>query len=170
MFKQYGFTLIEITIVILILTIMSLFAIPQFQNMMIAIEIHQLQQTLSMYLQQAKTDARLYHQNITLCPSQDLISCHHNWNQGFIGFLDINKNHQREANEELIYTDATHYQYGHLDWRDTLHQNSITFQADTGLPRGSNGSFFYCMYQSHQHIRILLSPMGQIRVEKIESC
>ena len=170
MSKCYGFTFIECITVLLIFTISSYFVVPFFKNIMISSETYKVQHSIIMYLQQAKNDARFYHQDITLCASQDLQFCGLNWNTGLIGFVDQNQNHQREPSEKLLYTEAWNYQYGHLDWRGSLFKNSITFQSDTGLPRGSNGSFFYCIVKSDQQVRIILSSMGHIRVEKTNSC
>lgn len=107
---------------------------------------------------------------MTLCASLDLINCHHNWNNGMIGFLDINNNRLRDPDEILLYAVPLNYKYGNLDWRGTLRVNSVTFQGDTGLPRGSNGSFFYCSSSPKYHKRIRLSSMGNITPEDISTC
>lgn len=170
MFKFYGFTLSELTVVIAILAITACFAVPLYRDLMISSEVDLLKKTLTIHIQKAKTDAQIYHKNVTLCASQDLMNCHNDWNKGFIGFVDNNQNRQKDPTEKLLFTNSFNNKYGSLDWRGTLRINSLTFQGDTGLPRGSNGSFFYCLNTSNHHTQIILSSMGHLRSQEISTC
>ncbi|ESK54646.1 GspH/FimT family pseudopilin [Acinetobacter tjernbergiae] len=170
MSKFLGFTISELVTVIAICAIILCLGLPYFNDTMISNEVNQLKRILTIHIQKAKSDAQIYHKNVTLCASSDFISCHSDWNKGFIGFLDNNRNRQRESTETLLYATPFHHRYGILDWRGTLRINSLTFQSDTGLPRGSNGSFFYCMNNSSHHTQVILSNMGQIRSQEIPSC
>ena len=170
MSKSLGFTISELVTVIAICSIITYLALPYLNDIMISNEVNQLKRILTIHIQKAKSDAQIHHKNVTLCASSDSISCHNDWNKGFIGFLDSNRNRQRESTETLLYVNAFNHRYGILGWRGTLHINSLTFQGDTGLPRGSNGSFFYCMNNSNHHTQVILSNMGQIRSQEISSC
>jgi type IV fimbrial biogenesis protein FimT len=107
---------------------------------------------------------------VTLCATQDFSSCSSDWNHGFIGFLDANRNKRRDITETILYSNPVQPKYGSLAWRGTLNINSLTFQGDTGLPRGSNGSFYYCSSRSNHHLQIILSNMGHVRTQEISSC
>ncbi|UTO20152.1 MULTISPECIES: GspH/FimT family pseudopilin [Acinetobacter] len=170
MFKAFGFTISELLIVITIFSVLIWIAIPSFQELLIKNEANQIKKVLTIHIQKAKSEAQIRHKNVTLCASLDLINCHHNWNNGMIGFLDINNNRLRDPDEILLYAVPLNYKYGNLDWRGTLRVNSVTFQGDTGLPRGSNGSFFYCSSSPKYHKRIRLSSMGNITPEDISTC
>ena len=170
MFNYKGFTFIELIIVVVITGIIACFAVPYFQHLLISNEVNHFKRTITIYIQKAKTDARLYHRNVTLCASEDLKNCHGDWTRGFIGFIDSNNNRTRDLRESILYSEAFQYKYGTLMWKGTLSINSITFQGDTGLPRGSNGSFIYCMNAAAQHTKLVLSNMGNIRIEKTSSC
>ena len=170
MLKNIGFTIIELVMVIAIAAIIAGLAWSAFKELLISNEVHQIQRTLTIYMQRAKHDAQIQQNNVTLCASQDFIQCHSNWNSGFIAFLDINRNRQRDSSEKLLFAHSLDAKYGTLNWRGTLNVNSITFQGDTGLPRGSNGSFYYCMHSSNQHTKVILSNMGHVRTEAINRC
>ncbi|ENV38425.1 hypothetical protein F959_00481 [Acinetobacter venetianus RAG-1 = CIP 110063] len=170
MFKNLGFTMSEAIITIAIISIIAAIGIPYFNNMLISNEVNQIKKILTIYIQKAKSDAQIHHKNMTLCASTDLITCSNDWSRGFIGFFDENRNRTRERSEQILYANTIPSKYGTLDWRGTLRVNSVTFQGDTGLPRGSNGSFFYCMNNSNNHLKVILSNMGQIRSEMVTTC
>ncbi|MCH7314724.1 GspH/FimT family pseudopilin [Acinetobacter sp. ANC 3882] len=171
MFKASGFTLIELIITIGILAILCTLAIPHFHEMMISNEVNHLKKNLTIHIQKAKTDAQLYHKNVMLCPSSDFENCHKDWNKGFIGFIDTNRNHRRDHGETLLFSLPLNIKYGNLNYRafgSTPY--AIIFQAGNGLPLASNGSFIYCSESPSHHIKISLSKMGNTRTEKISSC
>ncbi len=72
--------------------------------------------------------------------------------------------------EQILHIDALNLKYGNLSWRGALSSPSVTYQAHTALPIGSNGSFYYCSAQLSSQQRIVLSKMGHIRVESLPSC
>ena len=47
---------------------------------------------------------------------------------------------------------------------------NVTYQAQTALPIGSNGSFYYCSTHLSSQQRIVLNKMGHIRIEHVTSC
>ena len=170
MLKVKGFTLSELMVSLAICAILVCLSLPYLNQLLISNEVHQMKRTLTIYIQKSKSDSQINHKNVTMCASQDLINCDLDWNKGMIIFFDLNSNRQRDPNDRLLYSTAFNYKYGRLDWRGTLRVNSLTFQGDTGLPRGSNGSFFYCMNDSDHHTQLILSPMGQIRSKEITTC
>ncbi|MCI3879176.1 MULTISPECIES: GspH/FimT family protein [Acinetobacter] len=171
MFKFHGLTLIELLTTLGILAILTTFAVPYFREIMISNEVAHLKRILTIHIQKAKTDAQLHHKNVMLCPSSDAIHCDHDWNKGFIGFIDSNRNRQRDLEETLLFTIALNHKYGHLSYRAFGNiPDSIIFQSSNGLPLASNGSFIYCSTSPNYHTKILLSRMGNIRFEKLSHC
>ncbi|QER38766.1 prepilin-type N-terminal cleavage/methylation domain-containing protein [Acinetobacter suaedae] len=170
MFKNLGFTISELITCVAILAILVTFSIPHFNDLMSSNEAKKLRKTITIHIQKSKSDAQIYQKNVTVCASPDLQTCGNNWNQGIISFIDTNNNRQRDPSETLLYALPLNYKHGKLEWRGTLRINSVTFQGDTGLPRGSNGSFFYCSNSPKYHTRIKLSQMGHLTSEPLVTC
>ena len=171
MFRPHGLTLSELLTVISILAILTFMALPHFRDLMVSSEANYLKRNLTIHIQKAKTDALLYHKNVMLCPSNDLSECGRDWNQGFIGFIDSNRNREREQNEDLLFAVALKLKYGDLHYSAFgSTPNAIIFQGENGLPFAANGSFTYCSTSPDYHTKIRLSRMGNIRFEKISSC
>lgn len=170
MFKNLGFTLFEIMTTVAIISILTMIAIPYFNEILVTNDVNHIKKTLTIHIQKAKSDAQIHHKNVTLCASEDFIVCSNDWNKGFIGFFDNNKNRIRDLSEPIIYAHPLQPKHGSLNWKGTLRINSITFQGDTGLPRGSNGSFYYCSSRSNHHLQIILSNMGHVRTQEISTC
>ncbi|WP_349927513.1 GspH/FimT family pseudopilin [Acinetobacter sp. A1-4-2] len=169
--QKNGFTLVELIVTLAIFAILATIALPYFQDMKAKQEVNATTNKLISTIHLAKSQATLYHTNVVLCPSQNKVNCQTSqWTAGLLVFLDSNKNRQIDTGEKIIYTESTDLKYGHLDWRGTLSVPSLTFQAENGLPIGSNGSFYYCSMVSDHHRKLVLSAMGHIRIENLSSC
>ena len=166
-----GFTLFELIVTILIITILCVIALPHFQNLMAEREIKNVHTTLVNLSHYARNNAALYNANIVICPSVDLLQCQKNqWNKGLIVFIDQNKNRRVDGAEKILHTERLDLKYGDLNWRGTLSIPSVTFQAFSGLPIGSNGSFYYCSKTALPHLKIVMSKMAHIRIEHPSTC
>lgn len=169
--NKKGFTLFELILTLAILAIICALALPYFHQHMAARERSKVLNTLMNNIRNAKNTANLQRQNITICSSQDRSQCQNNqWNAGFIVFIDNNKNRRIDANELIIHSEQQPLKYGNLDWRGALGMPSLSFKAENGLPLGSNGTFYYCSLQSPEHFKLVMSKMGQLRVEQLKTC
>ena len=166
--KQYGITLVELMITIAILAIVAMIAVPSFQAVMANLEANRVQSTMRSVIQDSKHRAFTNRQRITICGSSNLQDCDAQWSTGFIIFNDLNKNKFKDANEDILKKHSLNLKHGTLSWRG-LGGSALFFQPDTGLPRGSNGSFTYCA-NSNKHQKVIVSMMGHARHETATSC
>ncbi|MDQ9820222.1 prepilin-type N-terminal cleavage/methylation domain-containing protein, partial [Acinetobacter bereziniae] len=66
MFKSPGFTIVELTITLVILVIMSVIAIPLYHQFMASVELKNTPRILTIHIQKAKYDAIIRHKNVVL--------------------------------------------------------------------------------------------------------
>ncbi|MGL6084197.1 MAG: GspH/FimT family pseudopilin, partial [Gammaproteobacteria bacterium] len=166
-----AFTIVELIICIAMIAILVSIALPYFHDYLSKQEAKNIPIKLSQINRYARSQAAVFHQNIVICPSQDSLSCQANqWNKNMLVFIDKNKNRQVDVDEQILHIDALNLKYGNLSWRGTLSLPSVTYQAHTALPIGSNGSFYYCSTHLSSQQRIVLSKMGHIRIESLSSC
>ncbi|MCE7533301.1 GspH/FimT family pseudopilin [Acinetobacter nosocomialis] len=171
MFRSPGFTIVELSITLVILVIMSVIAIPLYHQFMASVELKNTPRILTIHIQKAKSDAIIRHRNIVICPSSDQLVCNTNWNNRLISFVDNNRNLQHDLNEELLTSIVLNHTYGSMKLqRFGKKQNSIVFQGSSGLPIESNGSFIYCSYDQLKNFKLVLSKMGHVRVEELKNC
>lgn len=165
-----GFTLVELMVTLAILSIIVITALPNFQNLMASLEAKRVSTSLSTFIRNSKQRAYVHHQRIGLCGSSNSSSCDRTgWSTGMIMFHDNNANRLRDSSEQIFDQIRFNLKYGTLSWQGVGRTNSLLFQPDTGLPRGSNGSFTYCS-QNNLHQNVILSNMGHVRVERITTC
>ncbi|MFI8010908.1 GspH/FimT family pseudopilin [Acinetobacter sp. ABJ_C4_1] len=171
MFRSPGFTIVELSITLVILVIMSVIAIPLYHQFMASAELKNTPRVLTIHIQKAKSDAITKHKNIVICPSSDQLVCNTNWNNRLISFVDNNRNLQHDLNEELLTSIDLNHTYGSMKLqRFGKKQNSIVFQGSSGLPIESNGSFIYCSYDQLKNFKLVLSKMGHVRLEELQNC
>lgn len=168
--KYMAYTLVELAITILVLSILITLALPYYHEMKANQERRTIFRQVVGSIQLAKQHAAIHHTNVVMCSSQDMQNCKEAmWEQGFILFLDSNQNRQLDLNETLITQERTDLSYGTLNWRGTLHFPSLNFMAEDGLPIGSNGSFYYCS-STVKHMKIILNKMGNSRSIDLSNC
>ncbi|USE82718.1 GspH/FimT family pseudopilin [Acinetobacter tibetensis] len=168
--KYMAYTLVELAITILVLSILVTLALPYYHEMKANQERRTIFRQVVGSIQLAKQHAAIHHTNVVMCSSQDMQNCKEAmWEQGFILFLDSNQNRQLDLNETLITQERTDLSYGTLNWRGTLHFSSLNFMAEDGLPIGSNGSFYYCS-STVKHMKIILNKMGNSRSIDLSNC
>ena len=171
--KQHAFTLIELLIIVVIISIIALIAIPNFHSFREQQEVSQLHSLIRQHVQLAKNTAKVYQTRVVICSSYNMTQCENDqWNIGILVFSDLNRNKTIDAGEQVHQTTETHFKYGSLRWDGGASSpKMITFQGDTGLPRGSPGSYYYCSFKNKDnHRRIPVSPMGNTRLENISTC
>ena len=170
--KESAFTLLELMICLAILMITISLVTPSIHSFKQKQEQKLILSTIKQHVSLAKYSAVSLRRNVVICSSKNYEICEdQQWNNAFILFVDLNKNKQREANEPLLQVTKTHNKYGNLIWKGGVtNLQTVTFQGDTGLPRGSQGAFYYCSYQALNHTYVAISGMGHTRVEQRKSC
>lgn len=170
--KESAFTLFELMLCLAILMITIFLVLPYFHSFREKNEQSLILNKIKQQISIAKHSALSHRRNVVICSSKNYETCEdHQWNNAFILFVDLNKNKQREPDEPLLEVTKTHNKYGNLIWKGGIaNLQTVTFQGDTGLPRGSQGAFYYCSFKALNHIYIALSGMGHTRIENRKKC
>ena len=170
--KIKAFTLIELLITLIILAIIVSLALPHFHRFKENQERAQILPIVRQAVSLAKINATTYHSTVIICPSSTYEHCENNkWNSGFIIFVDQNNNKKFDEQEKLIHSIPLDLHYGSFDWNGGItSKDAISFQSDSGLPRGSIGHFRYCSASSESDLIIPLSMMGQTRLDESATC
>ncbi|MFC4953840.1 GspH/FimT family protein [Acinetobacter puyangensis] len=161
-----GFTLIELMITILILVVIITISAPHFSSIFALIESKKVSTTIQTVLRESRDYAFSHRKRIAICGSHNGITCDEQaWGMGLLVFHDKTSNRIRDPHEDIYQFLHFDLKYGNLNWKGFGIGGNIVFQPDTGLPRGSNGSFYYCANLSENTRRIVVSPMGHSRIE-----
>lgn len=171
--KENAFTLIELVVTIAVLAIIISIALPSYHTFMERQEHNQLISLIRNVTQLSKNLAVTQHQRIVICSSENLNSCAENqWDKGILIFTDQNNNKIFDTNEIIHQKLKTNFKYGNLKWvGGAVNIKTITFMGDTGLPRGSQGSFHYCSLKTTQNnTRYVVNQMGHVRTEPSNKC
>ena len=170
-FYVKGITFFELIICLSIIAIAVNLGLPHLHNLLARQESAKIKQIITQNFHFAKAQASMLRSRIVICASLNGLQCHSDeWNTGFIVFNDLNENNQVNNNEQIYVHQELALQYGSLVWRGALARSNVFFNAEQGLPNGSNGSFYYCSTRSQPHHRIILSNMGHARSETSDSC
>ena len=85
---QSGFTLYELMITVTIVGIVLAFAIPNMQDFTRNSRMTGAANDLHAAFYLARSESSRAKTNITICPSEDLLDCGGDWNDGYIVFVD----------------------------------------------------------------------------------
>ena len=160
-----GFTLIEMLVSILILTILLLLAIPSFSvlisnNRMIS-EVYVMRATIN----HARTEALARREPIVICPTTDGLACtdSNDWSAGYMTFVDTDDNNiadPSDPDEEII------------QWESRQRSVSIIFDnvnkrvryGGQGFAQDHGGTFTFCDERGSTDARaLILNPAGSLR-------
>lgn len=161
-----GYTLIEVITVVAVLVITTGIATPVFSDM-----LNRSYQTASINefstaLAQARYYAITHMQRVVLCPSVDQQICTggFNWEQGYLSFVDENRDRQRNPGEKIL---NTHTQTdNNIRIQTSTGRRKITFHT-SGMSPGSNATIRFCASSDDIPGKtIILSNTGRPRLAK----
>lgn len=156
--KQQGFTLIEVLVCVIIITILVMIAVPFYKNWQQKIEAKKVQTYLTANLRHAKSNSYITHQSVIFCLLNNQTNkCHKNKNNTLILFFDKNHNNRFDIDsDQVIYRQDLNLKYGYLQLR-AGRRHYVKFFGDTGLPRGHFGHIKYCLLDSNTQYQYQIS-------------
>ena len=161
--RAAGVTLIELLIVLSIIAVLSAMAAPALGNLKQAGASRSARSALSVAINQARISAAMRRQQVVVCPSADQNGCDHNlrWHNGWLVFLDGNRNGEHEPGEEIIALNQA--QPSGIAILGSSGRHRIRYQPD-GTADGSNLTLTFCDGRGASEARsLVMNNSGRLR-------
>nr|WP_314586097.1 GspH/FimT family pseudopilin [uncultured Pseudomonas sp.] len=149
---QFGLTLIELCIVVLLLVIGACIAVPAFQALVDRQRHASILLTLTAQLDYARQQGVQRAQRIKVCPFSDTKGCGTDWSLGW-QILDA-------EGRALLSTSLSHHRQRLL--LSSPGASSIIYQ-DNGTTQMGNGTFVLCNVQGRPLWVLVLNRQGRLR-------
>lgn len=140
--KAQGFSLIESTIIMIILCIFLIMAQNSFRHLQKKHQADYISSVLQSIILNARTSAITSRTPLTLCGSSNGIACDNNWSIGTLLLKDANRNGIVDGNDKIILFTPFQLKQAQIAWSG-FNGNKITFES-MGITSASNGTFTYC--------------------------
>lgn len=159
-----GFTLLELLITLLILSVLLGQSLPGFQQMLNAKKADLTMKKLAQSIQYARSSAIRTGKFVTLCRSNDGESCGGRWEDGLISFTDSNGDRNIDEEDELLRHTYFDNSEGSLSWRAFQNRQYLQF-TQRGFTRYQNGNFTYCPQGDDPTLvrQLIINRTGRIR-------
>lgn len=162
--RNAAFTLVELLVVLVIMSTIILLSAPGISHFLernrITTQVNQLVRVIHM----AREAAIFRNRNVTLCRSDNGITCTGEWRNGMLLFVDQNEDRAFSENEELIYTFPPLPEGDQLYWR-AFRNRQYLVMTPRGYTAWQNGTFTYCPGGELHYARgVILNAAGRIRI------
>lgn len=97
-----GYTLIELSATLAILTLLASFALPDAQRLIQEIRAETAIHAVRGAITYARASAATHNRPVLLCPLDDRDRCHGDWSRGFAVFLDLQGRAERDPNAAVL--------------------------------------------------------------------
>lgn len=148
---QRAATLLELLTLILLLTIIGVYAVPSFNRWIEINRQQSLQDKLFHHLQSARSRAVLQGQTIEVCASSDGMQCDNAWHKGWILRLP--------DTEEVLAVEKSEQPNATLHWNG--YKDRLLFRRNGQTP-SSNGRFYLC-HENNVMWQLVISRSGRVR-------
>lgn len=157
-----GFTLTELMITLAIIAIVASMLFPA-ATLIDDTRLSNQVNIFAGHLRLARSEAIKQVEWVNICKSLDETTCDNSgeWHQGWITFVDQNRDRQRNAGEELLKVGASDSPSVSIDFGGTPTSNYIVYYP-TGRSM-NNGTFTFCSKQEEVHPRALVFFRGRVR-------
>lgn len=165
-YKNSGFTLIELMVTLSVLAIIVSLSGPSFTHLIKQQKASTEARKLISLIFLGRSEAIKANKFATLCHSNNALQCNGIWSDGWLLFIDNNKNAQREPGEQIIKSGSLGYDY-QLSLSAFGSQHHVKF-TPLGLTLSQNGTFKLCPKDNDRHYAraIIFSKTARARLAK----
>ena len=165
-----GFSLLEVMTTLAVSGILFGLAVPVTSHIIsenrVTGQINQLRGALAL----TRSEAVTRRQDVVLCKSADQQTCirHGRWDQGYLVFVDINRDRRRNQQEQLLHVRAKLPANITLDYRAFGSRHYLAYHQ-TGFTQ-TNGTFTFCNKDMPDRAKALIvTKSGRVRLSEKSS-
>ena len=162
--REKGITLVELVAGVAVAAILVSLSIPPFRHQMkSAAAMAESHQLLSL-LARARVEAIKHNRVVTLCRSADGVACGGTWSQGWLLFVDANRNGSRDEAETVLAVGRPGNGY-RLRLAAFGSPNRMRF-SPAGFTLAGNGTFRLCPEDGDVHYAraVIVNKAGRARI------
>ena len=164
-----GLTLIELLITLSLIVILSILAVPSFNSVLHKNRPEVALKQIKRQIFLSRSYAITHDKYISIC---GLVhnKCHKDlWHESLTSFVDTNRNHVLDANEQVLYV------IDRINIKDELSypRHAITFKPDGSLKGLANGTFVYCSFDYEGKpigLEMSINNAGRARLRDTKRC
>lgn len=169
-----GLTLIEITVTLLVLSILLVVAVPGIERFIVSNRLTSQTNTLLGDLSRARSEAAARRAPVTVCAAASANACDDGgtteWNQGWIVFVDLNGNGATDAGDIILRYNPSLAGTTSVASADFAKTGALTYRPFGGFLPATNGSFTLCASGNNNGREINVSRTGRPISKRIDSC
>ncbi len=160
-----GFTLLELIIALLIMSILFTLAMPKLTSFIDQSEASALQKTLIQHIAFAKSSAANSGKIVTLCPTTEYLQCESSWTNGSMIFIDSNANRIVDLEDRILRVRSADIREGQLEWRAFGRRKYLQF-SPMGFLLHQSGNFTYCDNSGDPVLtrQLIVNGAGRVRI------
>ena len=162
--NYFGFALLELILVLVIIAILCGLAFPAYQNLIIRthakVEIFRLYRAIQLTRSEAVKNNTI----ATICPSSDHKHCGGNWQDGYLVFIDNRSDGKVDPEDRLVKYFPSMHHGGVIDWKSFPKRHYLQM-APSGFPNNQNGTFCYTSVKGAYKISLIISKVGRMRIK-----
>lgn len=166
--NHLGFTLVEMLVVMVILGVISMIAVPNFMNQLKHMESKNTANHIKTFLVNAKQDAIIYQNILTICLADHLQNCVRSQGQNLISFTDKNHNRNFDKGIDILRSSVFLKQhFGDVHLGGALRRRYVDFKPHNGSPIGHMGHIRYCPKDNNTNntFKVSFSKTGMIKLK-----
>ncbi len=163
--NKNGLSLIELIVVLLIASIILMFSIPSFRNLLLQSRASTKANQIVSVLHLGRIEAINRGKPIIFCHSKDQMHCDGQWSDGQILFVDDNLNGRVSDKKQLLRILPPLKKGEKLEWCGFLAQDRVKIFPN-GASQAMSGHFLFhpAANTLKYDKRIILSQTGRVRV------
>jgi type IV fimbrial biogenesis protein FimT len=162
MFRERGFSIVELMVTVGVATILVSVAVPSFRTISMNSKQAGTVNELVAGMHLARNTAITLNARVGMCTSSNGVRCENvDWNEGWISFHDVDNDQIRDAEETILGTGSD---AGGITIDSTQFPNAFSYRPNGRVMNGglavNTGEFALCDKRGSEHAKVVLLDMS----------